>query len=43
MLPMALGRISSSFVFKAQRETPKIKEQISLIIFPDNRKLITQH
>jgi hypothetical protein len=45
MLPMALGRKSPSFFFKAQRQTPKIKGQISLIIFPDNRKLhsIKQH
>jgi hypothetical protein len=39
MLPMALGRIPPSFFFKAQRETPNIKGQISLITFPDNRNL----
>jgi hypothetical protein len=39
MLPMAIGRIPPSFFFKAQREAPKMKGHISLIIFPDDRKL----
>jgi hypothetical protein len=39
MLPMAIGRIPPSFFFKAQKEAPKMKGYISLVIFPDNRKL----
>jgi hypothetical protein len=39
MLPMAIWRIPRSFFFKAQRKAPRMKRQISLVIFPDNRKL----
>jgi hypothetical protein len=36
---MAIWRIPRSFFFKAQRKAPRMKRQISLVIFPDNRKL----